>query len=183
MNETMKAEIKDYDEELIDLTPSYLKKEIMVLACGNILFADDGFSVHVIEKLNKILTEKEKEKIALVDAGTGAPQQVLTLIDESSKTKKIIVVDVIDWGLKPGEIKIIEKNELPNPKYNRLDSHAWPLASLLREVAEKYNIEVKVVGCQAKYISEPDVYIGLSEEVDMAVDKAVDIILRELRGD
>ncbi|CAB3289431.1 Coenzyme F420 hydrogenase subunit delta [Methanocaldococcus lauensis] len=183
MNETMKAEIKDYDDELFDLTPSYLKKEVMVLACGNILFADDGFSVHVIEKLNKILTEKEKEKIALVDAGTGAPQQVLTLIDENSKTKKIIVVDVIDWGLKPGEIKIIEKDELPNPKYDRLDSHNWPLSSLLKEVAEKYNIEVKVIGCQAKYISEPDVYIGLSEEVEKALDKAVNIILRELRGD
>ncbi|MCQ6253966.1 coenzyme F420-reducing hydrogenase, FrhD protein [Methanocaldococcus sp.] len=179
----MKSEIKDYDDELFDLTPSYLKKEVMVLACGNILFADDGFSVHVIEKLNKILTEKEKEKIALVDAGTGAPQQVLTLIDENSKTKKIIVVDVIDWGLKPGEIKIIEKDELPNPKYDRLDSHNWPLSSLLKEVAEKYNIEVNVIGCQAKYISEPDVYIGLSEEVEKAVDKAVNIILRELRGD
>ncbi|AAB98009.1 coenzyme F420-reducing hydrogenase, delta subunit (frcD) [Methanocaldococcus jannaschii DSM 2661] len=183
MNETMKAEIESQDDELFDLTPSYLKKEIMVLACGNILFADDGFSVHVIEKLNKILTDKEKQKIALVDAGAGAPQQVLTLIDENSKTKKIIVVDVIDWGIKPGEIKIIEKDELPNPKYHRLDSHDWPLAPLLREVAEKYNIEVKVVGCQAKYISEPDVYIGLSEEVEKAVDKAVEIILRELRGD
>ncbi len=180
----MKAEKNENElDELFDLTPSYLKKEIMVLGCGNILFADDGFSVHVIEKLNKILTDDEKKRIALVDAGTGAPQQVLTLIDENSKTKKIIVVDVIDWGLKPGEIKIIEKDELPNPKYDRLDSHNWPLSSLLKEVAEKYNIEVKVVGCQAKYISEPDVYIGLSEEVEKAIDKAVNIILRELRGD
>jgi len=183
MNETMKAEVESQDNELFDFTPSYLKKEIMVLACGNILFADDGFSVHVIQKLDKILTDEEKQKIALVDAGAGAPQQVLTLIDENSKTKKIIVVDVIDWGLKPGEIRIIEKDELPNPKYHRLDIHNLPLSPLLREVAEKYGIEVKVVGCQAKYISEPDVYIGLSEEVEKAVDKAVEIILRELRGD
>jgi len=169
--------------EELDLTPSYLKKEIMILACGNILFADDGFSVHVIEKLNKILTEQEKENIALVDAGAGAPQQVLTLIDENSKTKKIILVDVIDWGLKPGEIKIIEKEELPDVKYCKFDIHNLPLSPLLKEVAEKYNIEVKVIGCQAKYVSEPDVHIGLSEEVEKAVGKAVNIILRELRGD
>ena len=89
----MKSEIESQDTELFDFTPSYLKKEIMVLACGNILFADDSFSVHVIQKLEKILTDEEKQKIALVDAGAGAPQQVLTLIDENSKTKKIIVVD------------------------------------------------------------------------------------------
>jgi len=38
-----------------------------------------------------------------------------------------------------------------------------------------------VVGCQAKYISEPDVVIGLSREVENAVDKAVGIVLKELR--
>jgi coenzyme F420 hydrogenase subunit delta len=172
---------ENIDEDLFDFTPSYLKKEIMVLACGNILFADDGFSVHVIEKLNNILTEEEKKNIALVDAGAGAPQQVLTLIDENSKTKKIIVVDVIDFGLKPGEIKILKKDDLPNPKHNRIDIHDFPLSTILRQVSDAFGIEILVVGCQAKYISEPDVVIGLSREVENAVDKAVEIILKELR--
>nr|WP_048115336.1 coenzyme F420-reducing hydrogenase, FrhD protein [Methanotorris formicicus] len=173
---------ENIDEDLLDFTPSYLKKEIMVLACGNILFADDGFSVHVIEKLNNILTEEEKKNIALVDAGAGAPQQVLTLIDENSKTKKIIVVDVIDFGLKPGEIKILKKDDLPNLKHNRIDIHDFPLSTILRQVSESFRIEVMVVGCQAKYISEPDVVIGLSKEVEDAVDKAVEIILKELKN-
>ncbi|MBW9222734.1 coenzyme F420-reducing hydrogenase, FrhD protein [Methanothermococcus sp. SCGC AD-155-C09] len=163
-----------------DLTLSYFK-EIMVLGCGNILFADDGFSVHVIEKLQEILSEEEKEKVALVDAGAGAPQQVLSLMDETSKTKKIIVVDVIDYGLNPGDIKILEKEDLPNPNHDKLDIHNWPLARILREICDKYNIELKVIGCQVKYLSEPDVIIGLSEEVQGAVDRAVDMILKEIR--
>ncbi|WP_048058047.1 coenzyme F420-reducing hydrogenase, FrhD protein [Methanothermococcus okinawensis] len=165
-----------------DLTLSYFK-EIMVLACGNILFADDGFSVHVIERLNELLTDEEKEKVSLVDAGAGAPQQVLSLMDENSKTRKIIVVDIIDYGLKPGEIKILEKDYLPDPDHSRLDIHDWPLSRALREVCDNYDIELKVVGCQAKYVSEPDVVLELSKEVEEAVDKAVNIILDEIRGD
>ena len=168
------------DEVECDLTLSYFK-EIMVLACGNILFADDGFSVHVIEKLQDLLTDEEREYVSLVDAGAGAPQQVLSLMDESSKTKKIIVVDIIDYGLNPGEIKILEKDYLPDPEHTKLDIHDWPLSRALREVCDKYNIELKVVGCQAKYVSEPDVVIGLSEEVENAVDEAVQWILNEIR--
>ena len=166
--------------EKSDLTLSYFK-EIMVLGCGNILFADDGFSVHVIEKLQELLSEEEKEKIALVDAGAGAPQQVLSLIDETSGIKKMIVVDVIDYGLNPGDIRILKKEDLPNPNHDRIDIHDWPLAGILREVCDKYNIDLRIIGCQAKYLSEPDVSIGLSEEVQEAVDRAVDIILKEIK--
>ncbi|WP_459201232.1 coenzyme F420-reducing hydrogenase, FrhD protein [Methanococcus sp. CF] len=166
------------------LTPSYLLKENMVLACGNILFADDGFSVHVIEKLQEILTEEEKENIALVDAGAGAPQQVLTLIDSESKTKKIIVVDIIDYGLEPGEIKILTMDDLPKPEHTKVDSHDWPLSTTMYRVFRDAprEIDFKVIGCQKKYVSEPDVVLELSEEVQNAVDVAVDIILSELRG-
>ena len=166
------------------LTPSYLLKENMVLACGNILFADDGFSVHVIEKLQELLTEEEKENIALVDAGAGAPQQVLTLIDSEAKTKKIIVVDIIDYGLEPGEIKILTMDDLPKPEHTKVDSHDWPLSTTMYRVFRDapHEIDFKVVGCQKKYVSEPDVVLELSEEVQNAVDVAVDIVLSELRG-
>ncbi len=163
----------------IDLSLSYFK-DIMVLGCGNILFADDGFSVHVIEKLQNILPKEIKKYVSLVDAGAGAPQQVLSLMDEHTKTKKIILIDVIDYNLKPGEIKIFGMEYLPNPKHNKLDIHDWPLSRALREVCENYNIDLTVIGCQYKYISEPDVYIGLSEEVERAVDIAVNEVLKEI---
>ncbi|HID47702.1 MAG TPA: coenzyme F420-reducing hydrogenase, FrhD protein [Methanothermococcus okinawensis] len=163
-----------------DLNPSYFK-EILVLGCGNILFGDDGFSFHVIEKLKQLLTEEERERVALLDAGTGAPQQVLSLIDETVKTRKIILVDTIDYKLKPGEIKILRKEDLPDPRHNSLDIHNWPLSSILKEVCERYNIELLVIGCQGKCVTKPDVYIGLSKEVEESVDKAVEIILKEIR--
>ena len=163
-----------------DLNPSYFK-EIMVLGCGNILFGDDGFGYHVIEKLKNLLTEEEKKRVALVDAGTGAPQQVLSLIDETTKTKKIIVVDTIDYNLKPGEIKVLKIEDLPDPEHSRLDIHNWPLSNILRKVCERYNIDLLVIGCQGKYVPKPDVYIGLSKEVEESVDRAVEIILKEIR--
>ncbi|MBP2142948.1 coenzyme F420 hydrogenase subunit delta [Methanococcus voltae] len=170
------------NEQEFDLTPSYLLKETLILACGNILFADDGFSVHVIEKLQDLLTDEEKEHIALVDAGAGAPQQVLTLIDESSKVKNITVVDVIDYGLEPGTIEILTKENLPNPEHTKVDSHDWPLSTTLNRICTENNIKYKVIGCQAKYVSEPDVVLELCEEVENAVDDAVNIILSDIRG-
>ncbi|WP_423792157.1 coenzyme F420-reducing hydrogenase, FrhD protein [Methanocaldococcus indicus] len=161
------------------MIPDYLNKEILILGCGNLLFGDDGFGYFVVEKLNKILSEKEKENISILDVGTGAGS-ILTLLDKDTKVKKIIVVDVIDYGLKPGEIKVLDVNDLPDIEYDRTDAHGWKLSSILKDIHATLGIEIKVIGCQAKYIPAPDVKIGLSEEVEKAVDKAVEIILKEL---
>ena len=54
--------------------------EIMVVGCGNILFADDGFGPAVIEALGKISEEHPlPEKVKIVDAGTGGPHYVFSL--------------------------------------------------------------------------------------------------------
>ncbi|ENN96144.1 coenzyme F420-reducing hydrogenase subunit delta [Methanocaldococcus villosus KIN24-T80] len=160
----------------MDLNPSYLQKEILIIGCGNILFADDGFAYHVIEKLKEKIND---DRIAILDAGCAA-SHVLSLIDEESKVKKVLLVDVIDYGLKPGELKILSLEELPDVRYDRIDIHNYPLAEKLKELSKK-GIEVKVIGCQAKYISEPDVHIGLSKEVEDAIDRACDLVIEEVK--
>ena len=161
----------------------YLKKEILVLGCGNILLADDGFGFAVVQRLDELKEAHpilKSDNIGIIDAGTGASHFILSLIDEESQVKKVIIVDIIDYGLTPGEMTKLYPEDLPKiPKYH-IDAHDMPLAGMLTEMAEKYNIEVVVIGCQYKYLSAPDICLELSDEVTASVDKAAEMVLEEL---
>ncbi|ENN96838.1 coenzyme F420-reducing hydrogenase subunit delta [Methanocaldococcus villosus KIN24-T80] len=147
---------------------------ILIVGCGNVLFGDDGFGYEVIKRLEEI---KLPENVKLIDAGASGAYYLMDIVDEN--VEKIIIVDAIDYGLKPGEIKILSVDELPNIRKYTFDAHAVPLAPFLKDLAEK-GIEVKVIGCQVKNLPIPEINPGLSEEVKKAVDKAVKIILEEI---
>lgn len=163
--------------------PEYLEKETLILGCGNILLADDGFGFAVVQRLNELKESTPKlksENVGIIDAGTGASHFILSLIDEESKVKKVIITDIIDYGLKPGEMTKLYPEDLPKiPKYH-IDAHDMPLAGMLNDIHDRYGIEVVVIGCQYKYLSAPDVCVELSDEVTAAIDKAVEMVLEEL---
>ncbi|MDR0768260.1 MAG: coenzyme F420-reducing hydrogenase, FrhD protein [Methanosarcinales archaeon] len=161
----------------------YLEKETLILGCGNILLADDGFGFAVVQRLNELKETNPRlksENIGIIDAGTGASHFILSLIDDESKVKNVIIVDIIDYGLSPGELTRLYPKDLPKiPKYH-IDAHDMPLAGMLNDIHEKYGIEIVVIGCQYKHMSAPDVCIELSDEVTAAVDKAAEMVLEEL---
>jgi coenzyme F420 hydrogenase subunit delta len=168
--------------------PDYLNKEILILGCGNILFGDDGFGYAVINKLKEIrdnypiskCAKLNSDKIEIIDAGTGASHFILSLIDKDTPIKKIIIIDAIDFGLKPGELTKLYPEDLPNIKKYHIDAHDMPLAEMIKEINEKYGVKTVVIGCQSKNMTAPDICLELSEEVKNAVDNAVEMVLDEL---
>ncbi|MCS3901862.1 coenzyme F420-reducing hydrogenase, FrhD protein [Methanococcus voltae] len=163
--------------------PGYLNKEILVLGCGNILFGDDGFGYHVINRLNELREEYpilNSEKIQLIDAGTGASHFILSLIDNETPLKKIVIADIIEYGLKPGELKRLTVKDLPNLSKYRVDAHDMPLAIMLREINDDFGIEIVVVGCQQKNVTAPDILLELSDDVSNSIEDAVKMIIEEL---
>jgi len=152
------------------------KKDILIVGCGNLLFGDDGFGCEVISKLEKM---DLPDNVEVIDAGASGAYYLMTLVDED--IKKIIVVDAIDFGLDPGTIKKIDVDELPNIKKYSFDAHNVPLAPFLKDLHNK-GIEVVVIGCQGKEFTMPDIKPGLSEEVAKAVDKAIEMILEEIKS-
>ena len=146
----------------------------LIIGCGNLLFGDDGFGYFVIKKLESL---NLGENVEVIDAGAGGAYYLMGLIDEN--VKKIIIVDAIDFNLKPGEIKIVDIDELPNLKKYSFDAHNVQLAPFLKELAKK--IEIKIIGCQVKEVPIPEIKVGLSKEVEEAVDKVVELILKELK--
>lgn len=149
--------------------------EILIVGCGNVLFEDDGFGPAVIEALNEYSKENPlPENVMVLDAGTGAPHFVFTLPQES--WKKMIVVDVAEFGAQPGTIRKFSVDELPEGAYENV--HSWPVSQPLHDLAEK--CEVIVIGCQPESVSAPDVVMGLTESVEKAIPKAIKIILKEI---
>ena len=137
----------------------------LVVGCGNILFKDDGFGPRVIEALNEYFADKEMpEDTKFVDGGVGAPQYIFSLPDPS--WEKVIVIDALEFNGEPGEFE-----------YG--GAHAVPLDQSLLTLT-RMGVEVAIVGCKLKEVTEPDVVIGLSEEVEAAIPKAVEMVLEQL---
>ena len=148
-----------------------LEAETLVVGCGNVLFQDDGFGPRVAQELSKYELPPE---IRVIDAGTGAPHLIFTLLDETCK--KLIILDCISWGAKPGSLRKFSVDELPKGKF--IDAHNWTLSEPLHGLKDKVNIVV--IGCQPAKVSEPDIVWELTPEVEHAVPDAIKLVLEEL---
>jgi len=149
-----------------------LYPEIVVAGCGNPLYADDGFGIAVVESLQGL---ELPENVKVIDAGLGGPHFVFTLLDPAS-TKKLIIVDIADFGGEPGELRWLAVEELPVGSYR--DAHSWDLAEPLQRI--KDDIRIRVLACQKKYVSAPEMVIGITDEVEKAIPGAVSEILKEI---
>jgi len=147
-----------------------LYPEIVIAGCGNPLFADDGFGPAVIEELQKLALP---ENIMVVDAGLGGPHFIFTMLD-NGETKRLIIVDIADFGAEPGTLAEFRVEDLPAGSYR--DAHSWDLAEPLQRL--KDTVEITVVGCQPKRVTDPDMEIGLSDEIQNAIPKTVRHVLK-----
>jgi coenzyme F420 hydrogenase subunit delta len=54
-----------------------------------------------------------------------------------------------------------------------------PLSDYLIKAKES-GIDVKVIGCQAKRVTMPDIEVGLTDEVKASLDDAVKLVLEKI---
>jgi hydrogenase maturation protease len=81
---------------------------ILLLGIGNVLWADEGFGVRVIERLQK--SYRFPDNVKVMDGGT----QGVYLVEHVQAADVLIVFDAIDYGLLPATLKCIENDEVPN---------------------------------------------------------------------
>lgn len=80
---------------------------ILVLGIGNILWADEGFGVRVVQRL---MTEYSfPERVALVDGGT----QGLGLMPYLQEAENLIIIDAVDFQQEPGTLILLRGDEVP----------------------------------------------------------------------
>jgi hydrogenase maturation protease len=81
--------------------------DTLILGIGNILWADEGFGVRCVEMMNA--RYDFDDNVRLMDGGT----QGLFLLPWVSKVARLLIFDAIDFGLAPGELRVIRDDDVP----------------------------------------------------------------------
>lgn len=74
----------------------------MILGLGNLLLADEGVGIHALHNL------KNKIDWELLDGGT----QGISLLPYLDDVQKLIIVDAVNLGGKPGEVYLLRTEEV-----------------------------------------------------------------------
>lgn len=150
------------------------KGNILVLGCGNILFGDDGFGSHVAEYLRNEV--ELPGHISVIDAGTSVRGILFDLMLDEQKPRKLVIVDAVDIGRKPGDVLRLGIDELPANKIDDFSFHQMPTSNLLREISDYTDVEVEIIAGQVEYIPET-ITTGLSKALTDAVIIAAEEVL------
>jgi hydrogenase maturation protease len=146
---------------------------IIVLGIGNVLWADEGFGVRCVEALQQ--RWELAPEVQLVDGGT----QGLYLVHYVQAATHLLIFDAVDYGLAPGELKLVEDDDVPRfmgAKKMSLHQTGFQEVLMLAKLTERYPRKVLLVGCQPEQIDDyggsltPKVRASMEDALALGVD-------------
>ena len=158
------------DEDMLD----YASKRVLILGVGNVLFGDDGFGPAAADYL--LSNCKIPKDVHVMDVGIGAGDILFNIALSPKKPSKIIILDAVKMRKKPGTVFQLSIDKLPASKLSDFSTHFFPATSILRDLRDQMDIEIIIVACQAKKVTET-VSQGLSDAVNKALPKAACLAL------
>ncbi len=158
-----------------DCVPEYCKSRVLVVGCGNILLGDDGFGPAVAECLHTRYIVPED--VCVLDAGTGVRDILCTVALSPVKPRRIVVIDAVDIGKKPGEVFMVPIEDHPQTTGHSFSLHQLPTSNLLKELKDCCQLDILLVAVQPESIPEA-VCRGLSEKVQAAIEPVCEYITR-----
>lgn len=158
-------------------------RSILVAGVGNSWLHDDGFGGEVARRLEQ---RELPPGVTVMDAGTGG----LDLAYEVMRGyDALVILDVSTQGGEPGTLYVMEPDEQEVEggieDGTTINPHAMDPQTVLRFVKSigAWPGRVVVIACEPAEVDEMG--WGLSEQVDGAVDRAVELVLdtvQELRS-
>lgn len=148
---------------------------ILILGIGNLLWADEGFGVRCIERLNQ--GYRFPDGVTLMDGGT----QGLYLVQHVQQADCLIVFDAIDYGLPPGTLKVVRDADVPKfmgAKRMSLHQTGFQEVLAIAEFTGSFPRELLLVGVQPEELE--DFGGSLREPVRAQVEPALAIALEFL---
>ncbi|MGZ3514036.1 MAG: hydrogenase maturation protease [Thermodesulfobacteriota bacterium] len=144
--------------------------KILIVGIGNLLCRDEGIGVHVIQEMEKM---KLSEHIELLDIGTST----MDLISYLDGVKKLIVIDAMRAGGKPGTIYRCKPEDLIPKGEESVSLHDIGVIETL-SMAKKMGmvIETVIIGVEPKVF---DWGMELTEEVKSKIPTIIEAVLKE----
>jgi hydrogenase maturation protease len=150
--------------------------EAVVLGLGNVLWADEGFGVRAAEALHAEYVMPSG--VEIVDGGT----QGFALMDYVVSTRRLLVLDAIDFGLPPGILKVLRDSEVPAWGSVKMSPHQTGFEELLAVAQLRGSApeSIVLIGVQPERLD--DFGGSLRPAVKARIPEAVSIAVRELAG-
>jgi len=158
--------------------PEYVKKRVLILGVGNVLFGDDGFGPAAAGYLLKNF--RIPDDVYVMDAGISAGDILFNIALSQVKPKKIIILDAVDVKRKPGEVFELPIDDLPASKMSDFSMHFFPSPNILKELRESMGIDIVILACQAKRMPD-SVSPGLSDVIAQALPRVSKMALQLAR--
>lgn len=147
-----------------------LKGRVVLLGVGSRIRGDDAAGPELIEILKKGRPDTERE-IFLFDGGE-VPENYLLPI-ANLKPNLVIIVDAVDFGSRPGTIKLFPIRQIPQ---GSLSTHRLSLRFLGSYLEKEIQAKIFVLGIQPKSIKLEE---KLSPEVKKALRDLADFFEKD----
>ena len=122
---------------------------------------DDAVGPYIADRL-----KKDSDDFVVLDCGV-APENFTSVVKKHAP-KDLIIVDAVEMGLKPGEIRIVPKEKIG---VMTISTHGIP-ASVLMNYLEKYVKEIFLIGIQPK---------NMSGEMNIKIKEKADLLIKIIR--
>jgi hydrogenase maturation protease len=150
---------------------------ILLLGIGNVLWADEGFGVRVIERLQK--SYRFPDNVKIMDGGT----QGVYLVEHVQAADVLIVFDAIDYGLPPATLKCMKNDDVPNflgAKKMSLHQTGFQEVLAMAQMLGTYPEHLLLIGVQPEELED---YGGsLRPSVKAQIEPAIATALTYLQG-
>jgi coenzyme F420 hydrogenase subunit delta len=162
-----------------DDLPDYLKRRVVIVGVGNSLLGDDGFGPATIQLI--LRNHDLPSSVCALDVGTAVMPVLMDMLLSDLGPKRLIILDTVDVGKKPGELIKVPVEQLPQTSASVFSFHIFSARRVLQELKDRRGIEVVVLACQVECITS-EIQEGLSKPVEEAVCQAARIVLELARA-
>lgn len=147
----------------------------VVIGVGSPLMGDDGLGIVALERLRE--EWRLPPDVELVDGGTWG-MNLLPAIEEAGQ---LLIVDAIDAGAEPGELVVLEREDLPLFLSMKLSPHQLDLGEVLALAAFRGRLPAQTVaiGLQPAVV---ELSAELSEVVAARLDALLEQVVARLRA-
>jgi hydrogenase maturation protease len=149
------------------------RREALVIGIGNVLWADEGFGVRVVEALHAAFAFPEG--VELFDGGT----QGLNLLEDVASSRRVLVFDAVDFRAEPGTLHVLRGDDVPAWGRAKLSPHQIGFNDVLAHAALQGRSpeRITVIGVQPEVLDDfggslrPAVRARLEEAVALAAQE------------
>ncbi len=151
----------------------HTKADTLVLGIGNILWADEGFGIRAVEALNAEF--RFSPDVCVMDGGT----QGLFLLPWVRNASRLLILDAIDYGLTPGEIRVIRDDDVPQylgAKKMSMHQTGFQEVLMSAQMLGEFPTQLALIGVQPDELDDyggslrPCVKARIPEAVGYAID-------------